>query len=157
MVAVHVDDLAVIGEEAVIQPLIDKCAAKYSVGARQPIHHFLLLQITRDFDCGYVFLSQEHYITDMQDQFLPNTFSLPRTPTSSTFKDPSPRSTNKASASGPYASLVGALLWVAQCTRADVSFAVSKLSQFLCDPSESHWQAALRVLAYLANTRSLKL
>lgn len=157
VVAVHVDDLAVIGEEAIIQPLMDKFAAKYSVGAREPLHHFLSLRITWDVAQGCVFLSQEHYINDLKDQFLPNTFPLPRTPTSSTFKDLSPRLPNEDIASGPYASLVGALLWVAQCTRADVSFAVSKLSQFLCDPSDSHWQAASRVLAYLVNTKSLKL
>lgn len=35
VVAVHVDDLAVVGEDTVIKPLIDECAKRYSVGARE--------------------------------------------------------------------------------------------------------------------------
>jgi hypothetical protein len=58
---------------------------------------------------------------------------------------------------GPYGQLIGSLLWIAQCTRPDVSFAVNKLSQFLRDPSASHWSAAVKILNYLASTKSLRL
>lgn len=56
-ISIHVDDLAGVGEESVIQPLIDKCAAKYKFGSREPLNHFLLLKITQSVDDGYVFLS----------------------------------------------------------------------------------------------------
>lgn len=48
-------------------------------------------------------------------------------------------------------------MWVAQSTQEDISFAVNRLSQFLCDPSSAHWYAALRVLRYLITTKDLKL
>lgn len=55
----------------------------------------------------------------------------------------------------PYRQLIGSLMYLAVGTRADISFAVSALSQFLENPSELHWKAAKRVLRYIAGTRNL--
>ena len=52
----------------------------------------------------------------------------------------------------PYRELVGALNWIATCTRPDISTAVSMLSQFCQNPSTSHWTSAKRVLRYLKAT-----
>lgn len=79
------------------------------------------------------------------------------TPTDVHFKDLVPRLPDENQSPGHYASLIGALLWVAQCTRPDISFAVNRLSQFFRDPSESHWYAAVRVLTYLGSTKHLRL
>lgn len=43
------------------------------------------------------------------------------------------------------------------CTRPDIAFAVSKLSQFTSNPSSEHWKAVSRVLGYLKRTSSLTL
>ncbi|RVW14968.1 Retrovirus-related Pol polyprotein from transposon TNT 1-94 [Vitis vinifera] len=48
-------------------------------------------------------------------------------------------------------------MYAAQCTRADISFAVSKLSRFISNPSMEHWKAIGRVLGYLKNTKELSL
>nr|CCA26540.1 putative polyprotein [Albugo laibachii Nc14] len=52
----------------------------------------------------------------------------------------------------PYRSLVGSLLYVATGTRPDIAFAVCQLSRHLEQPSEQHWNAAIRVLRYLKST-----
>lgn len=156
-IAVHVDDLAVVGEEAVIQPLMDQLEQKYEVGQRDTLHHFLSLKITRNISERFVYLSQEHYIDELQAQYLPNLRPSVKTPTTSAFKDLGPRNASEPISPGPYASLVGALLWVAQSTRADISFAVNRLSQFLRDPSAAHWDAAVRVLEYLISTKDYQL
>ncbi|KAL6312584.1 hypothetical protein AAG906_005984 [Vitis piasezkii] len=44
-----------------------------------------------------------------------------------------------------------------RCTRAEISFAVSKLSRFTSNPSVEHWKAIGRVLGYLKNTKELSL
>lgn len=154
-VAVHVDDLAIVGEESFIQPLMDSLEQTYKIGQREELNHFLSLKITRDKANKLVFLSQAHYIRDIHAQFLPDDSVTAKTPTSSTFKDLGPKSDSEASSPGPYSSLIGALLWMAQSTRADVSFAVNRLSQFLHNPSAAHWHAALRVLWYLFTTKDL--
>lgn len=40
----------------------------------------------------------------------------------------------------PYRQLIGSLMYLAVGTRADISFVVSALSQFLENPSELHWR-----------------
>ena len=48
-----------------------------------------------------------------------------------------------------FISLVGALLYLATCTRPDIAFAVSYLSRFSAAPTVPLWTAAKRVLLYL--------
>jgi hypothetical protein len=52
----------------------------------------------------------------------------------------------------PYRSLVGSLLYVATGTRPDIAFAVCQLSRHLEQPSEEHWNTAIRVLCYFKST-----
>ena len=52
----------------------------------------------------------------------------------------------------PYRSLVGSLLYIATGTRPDIAFTICHLSQHLEQPSEQHWNAAIRVLRYLKST-----
>lgn len=55
----------------------------------------------------------------------------------------------------PYQELIGSLLYLAICTRPDISYAVSYLSQFNTCFSSIHWTAAKRVLRYLKGTIDL--
>lgn len=52
----------------------------------------------------------------------------------------------------PYRELIGALMYLAVCTRPDVAFTVSYLSQFGSCFRTEHWAAAKRVLRYLRGT-----
>lgn len=76
-------------------------------------------------------MSQEQYIDNLQTRFLNGCHVSTPTPTDANFKDLVSRTVDKDPSPGPYPSLIGALLWVAQCTREDVYFAVNRLSQFL--------------------------
>ena len=49
---------------------------------------------------------------------------------------------------GPYQRLVGRLLYLT-VTRADISFAIQNLSQFMHSPKQSHVEAATRVVKYI--------
>lgn len=131
-IAVHVDDLAVIGDEDVIQPLMRQLGSKFKVGSQEPLHHFLSLKIDRDIRGRKVFLSQQHYVEELEERFLGSSHKSVQTPTDSSFKDLHPRKANESESPGPYSSLIGALLWAAQCTRADISFAVNNcLSSYM--------------------------
>lgn len=57
----------------------------------------------------------------------------------------------------PYQSLVGCLIYLAVGTRFDISYAVQQLSQYFDCYTQSHWNAAIRVVRYLKGTRDLKL
>lgn len=55
----------------------------------------------------------------------------------------------------PYRQLVGSLIFLAKCTRLDISYSVSRLSQFMHAYDESYWKAAKQVLRYLKGTEVL--
>lgn len=49
-----------------------------------------------------------------------------------------------------FRKLLGCLLCLSVCTRPDISFACSQLSQFNHDYDKTHWQAEKHILRYLA-------
>ena len=51
-----------------------------------------------------------------------------------------------------YREAVGSLIYLATCTRPDLSFVVSKLSQHFAEPSEEHWGTVKHVFRYLKGT-----
>ncbi|KAJ9562188.1 hypothetical protein OSB04_007348 [Centaurea solstitialis] len=56
-----------------------------------------------------------------------------------------------------YASAIGCMMYAMHCTRPDIAFAVSRLSQFTSNPGPDHWKAIGRVLGYLKRTSNLEL
>lgn len=54
-----------------------------------------------------------------------------------------------------YRSAVGSLMYLSQCTRPGLAYAVGVLSQHLERPSIAHWNAALHVFRYLKGTVNL--
>jgi hypothetical protein len=53
-----------------------------------------------------------------------------------------------------YSQIIGSLMYLASATRPDISFIVIKLSRFVSNPGDVHWQAFERVLRYLKCTVS---
>ena len=51
-----------------------------------------------------------------------------------------------------YREAVGSLIYLMMCTRPDISWIVTKLSQHLSNPRECHWVAVKHVLRYLKGT-----
>ncbi|KAM1302124.1 hypothetical protein ACFX2H_013080 [Malus domestica] len=52
----------------------------------------------------------------------------------------------------PYLSAIGALLYLAQCTRPDISFAVNLLARFSNAPTRRHWTGMKDIFCYLKGT-----
>nr|AAX95300.1 hypothetical protein [Oryza sativa Japonica Group]ABA92639.2 retrotransposon protein, putative, Ty1-copia subclass [Oryza sativa Japonica Group] len=53
-----------------------------------------------------------------------------------------------------YSQIIGSLMYLASATRPDISCDVSKLSRFVSNPRDDHWQALERVMRYLKGTMS---
>ncbi|RVX02552.1 Retrovirus-related Pol polyprotein from transposon TNT 1-94 [Vitis vinifera] len=103
---------------------------------------------------GYA-LNQTHYIEKVVSKFSHLKIKDVNTPFDSSIK--LEKNDGRSVAQLEYASAIGSLMYAAQCTRADISFAVSKLSRFISNPSVEHWKAIGRVLGYQKNTKELSL
>lgn len=92
-------------------------------------------------------LHQENYVKTILSKFRMNDCKKADTPMEEKVKLKDLKSTVK----GPerYQELIGCLLYLSVCTRPDISYAVSFLSQYNACHSTVHWNLAKRVLQYL--------
>ena len=55
----------------------------------------------------------------------------------------------------PFRSVIGSLRFAMVCTRPDIALAVGMVCRFMHNPGKRHWEAAIRILAYLRGHTNL--
>jgi len=146
---VYVDDIVLTGNDTnFLNSFITSLSQKFSLKDLGMLHHFLGVEVIPT-PTG-LFLSQHRHIQDILNQFHMEGAKDVTTPLSATeplsITDQSPTVDPT-----PYRKLVGSLQYLS-FTRPDISFAINKLSQFMHNPRQTHWQALKRVLRYLKGT-----
>ena len=133
-----------------------KLLKKYELRSLGKPEHFLGIRIVRDRSQRKLWLVQDSYIDKMAEKFNITTSNnkTPKTPLPSTELVPYEGNATAQQIYG-YQQRVGSLNFAAVVTRPDISKAVSKLSQFLQNPSPTHIAAADRTLEYLVGTKYL--
>jgi hypothetical protein len=64
---------------------------------------------------------------------------------------------NDESKGFPYQQAVGSLMYAMLCTRPDLAYPISVLSQHMANPNMEHWMAVKRIFQYLQGTLQMKL
>lgn len=150
-VLVYVDDIIVTGSQPqVIAYVLHSFAQRFSIKDPTDLHYFLDIEVNRT--AKGMHLMQRRYILDLLARTNMLDAKAVSTPMETTPRLTLQSGTTLSDAS-QYRSIVGSLQYLA-FTRPDISFAVNRLSQFMHKPTETHWQAAKRVLRYLAGTVS---
>lgn len=150
-ILVYVDDIVVTGSDAKhVAFVLHSLAQRFSIKDPVDLHYFLGIEVTRS-EKG-LHLMQRRYILDLLTRSNMIDAKTVSTPMQSS---PKLKLNDGLPMSDPsqYKSIVESLQYLA-FTRPDISFAVNRLSQFMHQPTENHWQAAKRVLRYLAGTTS---
>ena len=57
----------------------------------------------------------------------------------------------------PYLSVIGALMYLANCTRPDIAFSVNLLARYSSAPTRRHWKGIQHILRYLSGTTDMGL
>ncbi|KAL0424089.1 UNVERIFIED_CONTAM: Retrovirus-related Pol polyprotein from transposon TNT 1-94, partial [Sesamum radiatum] len=99
-------------------------------------------------------ISQSHYVEKILEKFGYQNSRIAKTPYDSSvalFKNESGVSVAQLR----YSQIIGSLQYLANGTRPDISFSVSKLARYTSCPNKTHWGALDRVLRYLKGTVSL--
>lgn len=97
-------------------------------------------------------MSQSSYIKDLVEQYNLEDARPVNTPCDDNFKELLKNNDPSRVTSHPYCSLIGALLWLSNGTRPDITFFINRLSAFMTSPTDSHWKATQRVLIYARDT-----
>lgn len=148
------DSLIAHNSPFLIHEIVSKMSSKFPITDLGEPKRILGMRVTRKN--GKIFLDQEAYIHECLERFNMSNADIKKTPAQPNLYQQ--ESTEKdTTVNAPYQSLVGALNWIATCTRPDIVAAVSSLCRFMQNPRAEHWTAAKRVLAYLKGTREMKL
>ena len=168
MLVIWVDDIICADASADARDHFAAALAKrFDVEDKAALHWVLGISVHHDRGARTLRLSQQLYIEDTLRKFAPHIdvarrYDSPMADDIQLSHDqcPKPGSSEAAEMAPyrePYMSVVGALLWLAACTRPDLTFATSVLARFVSNPARVHYAALQRVLAYLQGTSSLGL
>ncbi|CAI7923282.1 unnamed protein product [Closterium sp. NIES-54] len=159
-ILVHVDklvfptaDMAALIEVKSEQQKRHKCT---DLGELQ---RYLGLHITRDRAARTITLTQSHMVQQVLRRFGFQFSTTQPTPLAVDNRLTGPFPDKPFESSGPYAELVGCLMYLMTCTRPDLAFPLSVLSRFVATGRHRpvHWTAAVRVAKYLATTSGMGL
>ncbi|CAI7771558.1 unnamed protein product [Closterium sp. NIES-54] len=123
------------------------------------LRYYLGLLITRDRAARTITLSQSHMVHQVLQRFELQHSTVQRTPLPVDHRLTGPFPDELFKPSGPYAELVGCLMYLMTCTRPDLAFPLSILARFVAPGRHRpvHWTAAVRVAKYLATTSGVGL
>jgi hypothetical protein len=155
VLAVYVDDVRGGHNNATwFEEFIDHLKTEFEV-TLLAANYLLGMQIDAMADKSLK-LHQHKYITDLVERFseykCESKGKIPMNPDFTIVRDDISDKEREGMKKLPYQSLSGALLWIARCSRPDISFAVNVLCRYNSDPSHRHWKGLLQVLKYLENT-----
>lgn len=145
-ILVYVDDLIITGSNVKatqdFKDYLSSCFRMKDLGA---LKYFLGIEVARN-NTG-IYLCQRKYALDIITEAgllgaKPALFPLEQNHNLALSTSPDIAEPKK------YRRLVGRLIYLA-VTRPDLAFSVHVLAQFMQQPKDDHWQAALRVVRYL--------
>ena len=150
IVTIYVDDLLIASENLdLILNFKDALTKRFEMTDLGELRYILGIEVEQQN--GIIKIHQRNYISELIKKFKLDDARTYNTPMEANIKLvkslPSDEIIEK-----PYASLIGSLLYLSNCTRPDITFAVNRLSSFNSNPNEMHWKCAMRVLRYLKKT-----
>lgn len=151
--ALYVDDIIVSSRSSAASNEVKaQLAARFSIKDMGGVRMLLGIRVDYDRVRGILHLGQASFITRLCERFGQCDATAVRSPSVMGQLASETSNSKVMERRGGFRELVGALLYVATCTRPDICAAVGRLSQHLEEPRQEHWLAAIRVLRYLKGT-----
>jgi hypothetical protein len=129
---------------------------RFKMDDRGELRWFLGIDFKR-LQGGSIVMSQERYIESILHRFKMEDCNPADTPAEKGLQLHAPSDSDHLKATQlnfPYRNVIGSLIYLMVATRPDISWIVSKLSQFLDKPGTAQVRAAKRVMRYLQGTKS---
>ena len=163
---VHVDDCCICySSEEKYQRFRKRLEKEFQISKSDDSNSFLGMIIERiDVDKhgpnGPVLIHQRPYLEDILSRYNHQDCKPAATPSEPGLKLSKEQMPTTAEEKAemkdvPYRQCVGALLYLANCTRPDIAHAVGTCARFASNPGRVHWKALKHVLRYLAGTRDM--
>ena len=124
---------------------------KFKMDDRGELQWFLGLDFSKTKD-GYYKMSQARYAEELLKRFNMSECKTANTPAEKGLEFA--EISDKDRVNFPYRQAIGNLVYLATATRPDISWIISKLSQYLENPGAEHIAALKRVFRYIKGTKS---
>jgi hypothetical protein len=166
ILCIYVDDIVAVGvSEAIITERMSQLNNIFPLTSNGRLKTILGMKVIFSKDEEEAFpcitLAQDHYISKLAAHFQldqANPIHIPMEPSAISFLRPyDAEHSVPVSDRSRYATAIGSLLYLAVCTRPDISLAVSFLARFMSNPGPAHWAAVKRLIIYCHTTRHLGL
>jgi hypothetical protein len=156
MIAVYVDDFLIFGtDEAEIMKIKKQLCSEFKMKDLGEAKQCLGIRITRE--ANQISLDQEKYIEEILERFGMSNCRSVKTPLDPNQIISSDADGKEEAVDFPYQEIIGSFMYLVQCTRPDLAYAVSSLSRFNKSPTNEHCANVKRVLRYLRGTSKDKL
>ena len=150
---VYVDDISVACKDRASADLVvASLKAAFNVRDLGEATYFIGIKLIRDRSLRALKINQERLASELVSKYgleLGKTKSIPLSTGIKLYHEEDDLLDKTKFA---YAELVGSLLYLAVCTRPDITQSVGALARYMAKPSTTHWQAAKGVLRYIAGT-----
>jgi Reverse transcriptase (RNA-dependent DNA polymerase)/gag-polypeptide of LTR copia-type len=162
IIAIYVDDILIAGPNMQkIKQLKKQLSDQFKMTDMGPCSFYLGMKIERDRKNRTLTLSQHAYLQNVMERFNMDNSSPKATPMdtgAAKVMIPAPDGYEAPPAlRKEYQSMVGSLMYAMLGTRPDIAYAVSVVSRYSSNPTETHMKAVKRILRYLNATKHLKL
>jgi hypothetical protein len=156
IIAIYIDDLLIAGESKTdINKIKQSLSDRFHMSDLGPCHYYLGMEVIRDRPRRSLRLSQEAYLRKvLEDNDMSNCSTTVATPmeTSVRLMPAADGYVAPAILRRQYQSAVGSLMYAMLGTRPDLAFAVSVVSRFASNPTETHLKAVKRIFRYIHST-----
>ena len=152
LIGLYVDDIihAARNDEAHAD-FLATCNTQFPTTSQGELKYILKMEITRDRENRKLWLTQTRAITDfLEEQGLASEFRSASTPMDSDWKYGEKPDYIDPSKHKSFRSRVGSISYFAQCTRADIAYAINCLCRHLDSPNDNCFRALDRLERYLA-------
>lgn len=158
IIGFHVDDgMGTSNSPAFLAWVKQKIHQRFGIKDMGPITKFIGIQFERNRSSRQLWMHQGEYITYLLEEYHLLDCNPIRLPLDSHHPFGKPDDVHETIPNLPtlFRKLIGELLYLAICTRPDISYAVNSLAQHNSKPHPSHYAAAKRLLCYLSGTITL--
>ena len=150
-ISFHVDDDLITGPPEKLRVFEELLMNEYEIRYSKPVDHFLGISVGKMSNGGYQ-LHQEILVDRMLDTYKVQLDKSKTLPHDTRVKDLNIEGEPEEKFP-KYRSLLGGLQFLSTNTRPDITQAVAALSRYQNAPHQLHWDLAIHILQYVANTK----
>ena len=152
-ILVYVDDMLLAGSnDKVLDGIETALKKKFDVHDKGDASVFVGMEIKRDRAAGTLTISQRRMTAELVTKYGMDNAASKYAPLPSDTKLSASEGELLDKSVSPYCELVGSLLYIAVCSRPDITQAVGALSRYMAKPTTVHWNLARGVVQYLGTT-----